>query len=380
MGCPSESGRARRTGVASRIARLSVLTLALLGLPLLGVALQGKPISQYLEFPPKTRYVTHASFSWLAFWACTAVTGGFVAPFVRQYLRTRWPLGEKLRPQLPFPWWGWLGLGFGLSAWVLAWTRFPWFSTLQPHTFTPLWLSFILVVNGLSWRRSGRCLMIHRTRFFLLLFPLSGILWWFFEYLNRFVQNWVYATPGYSGWEYVLYATIPFTTVLPAVLSLEEWLLCAPGIERAYSDFRAAPWALRRDVATVILLAAAAGLAGIGIWPGYLFPLLWLSPLLMGVSLETLCGEPQVLSSALGEGDWRVVVSSALAALICGWFWEMWNFYSLSKWHYSIPFVHRFEIFEMPILGYGGYLPFGITCAFVAELLEGSSGRGGGTI
>jgi hypothetical protein len=375
MGCPAERGHVRRTSVVSRIARLSVLTFALLGLPLLGVALQGKPISKYLEFPPKTVYVTHASFSWLAFWACTAVTGGFVAPFVRQYLKTRRPLGDKLRPRRPFPWWGWLGLGFGLSAWVLAWTRFSWFSTLQPHTFTPLWLSFILVVNGLSWRLSGRCLMIHRTRFFLMLFPLSAVFWWFFEYLNRFVQNWIYTSSAYSGWEYGLYATIPFSTVLPAVLSLREWLLSAPGIQRAYSDFHAAPWALRRDVAAVILLAAAACLAGIGIWPSYLFPILWLSPLLMGVSLATLCGDPHVLSSALGEGDWRVAVSSALAALICGWFWEMWNFYSLSKWQYSIPLVHRFEIFEMPILGYGGYLPFGITCAFVAELLEGSSER-----
>jgi hypothetical protein len=359
------------------MARFSILTLALLGLPFLGVALQGNPLSQYLEFPPKTRYVTHAPFSWLAFWICAAVTVGFAAPFVRQYLRARRPFVDKARLRRPFPWWGWLGLGFGLAAWVLAWTRFSWFSTLQPHTFTPLWLSFIVVVNGLSWRRSGRCLMIHQSRFFLLLFPLSGVFWWFFEYLNRFVQNWVYTGPAYNAWEYVLYATIPFSTVLPAVLSLREWLLSAPGIQRAYSDFRAEPWALRRDVAFVILLAAAASLAGIGVWPSYLFPLLWVSPLLMGVSLETLFGEPNVLSSAPAKGDWRVVVSSALAALICGWFWEMWNFYSLSKWQYHIPLVHRFEIFEMPILGYGGYLPFGITCAFVAGMLEGHSDEDG---
>jgi hypothetical protein len=362
--------------MALRIARLSALTLALLGLPLVGVALQGKPISQYLEFPPKTRDVTHASFSWLAFWAIAALTAGLVAPFVRQYLKARRPFGDKRRALRPFPWWGRLGLGVGLSAWALAWTRFSWFSTFQPHTFTPLWFSFILVVNGLSWRRSGLCLMIQHTRTFLLLFPLSAIFWWLFEYLNRFVQNWVYTNPGYSGWEYILYATIPFSTVLPAVLSLREWLLSAPGIQRVYSDFWAAPWFLRRDVAIVSLLVAAAGLAGIGIWPSYLFPLVWVSPLLMGVSIESLCGETHVFSRALGEGDWRVVVSSALAALICGWFWEMWNFYSLSKWQYSIPWAQRFRIFEMPILGYAGYLPFGVTCAFIAEHLEGLFERG----
>jgi hypothetical protein len=85
-----------------------------------------------------------------------------------------------------------------------------------------------------------------------------------------------------------------------------------------------------------------------------------------------------VLSNALGKGDWRVAVSSAWAALICGWFWEMWNFFSLSKWQYHIPLVHHFEIFEMPILGYGGYLPFGITCAFVAGMLQGTPNGDGG--
>jgi hypothetical protein len=375
MGDPSANGCVRSKGPGPHIARLSVLTLALLGLPLLGVALQGKPLSPYLEFPPRTRYVAHAPFSWLAFWACAAVIFGFVAPFVRQVLRTRREYGGKAHPKRPFPWWGWLGLGFGLAAWALAWTRLSWFSTFQPHTFTPLWLSFILVVNGLSCRRNGSCLMVRRPGFFLLLFPLSGIFWWFFEYLNRFVQNWVYVGPGYRGWEYVLYATIPFSTVLPAVLSLREYVLSAPGIQRAFSHFRAAPWALRRDVAFVMLLASAAGLAGIGVWPNTLFPLVWVAPLLTGLSLATLFGEPHILSGALEMGDWRLVVASAWAALICGGFWEMWNFYSLSKWHYTIPFVQRFEIFEMPILGYGGYLPFGITCGFVAELLEGSSGK-----
>jgi hypothetical protein len=64
------------------------------------------------------------------------------------------------------------------------------------------------------------------------------------------------------------------------------------------------------------------------------------------------------------------VISSALAALFCGLFWETWNFYSLAKWKYSVSFVHRFLIFEMPILGYAGYLPFGLECLMMGKLLE----------
>jgi hypothetical protein len=71
----------------------------------------------------------------------------------------------------------------------------------------------------------------------------------------------------------------------------------------------------------------------------------------------------------MADGDWHAAVASGLAALQCGFFWEMWNVYSLAKWRYSIPFVGRFQLFEMPILGYAGYLPFGLECTVIGDLL-----------
>jgi len=85
--------------------------------------------------------------------------------------------------------------------------------------------------------------------------------------------------------------------------------------------------------------------------------------------LQILSGEFHVFSDTV-KGDWVFVVSSAMAALLCGCFWEMWNYYSLAKWEYSVPFVHRFKIFEMPILGYAGYIPFGLECAAIGNILE----------
>jgi hypothetical protein len=87
------------------------------------------------------------------------------------------------------------------------------------------------------------------------------------------------------------------------------------------------------------------------------------------VSLQELMNEPHVLTG-VARGDWRLVISSALAALICGFFWEMWNYYSYARWVYRIPFVHRFQIFEMPLLGYAGYLPFGLQCTVVGGMFE----------
>ena len=48
------------------------------------------------------------------------------------------------------------------------------------------------------------------------------------------------------------------------------------------------------------------------------------------------------------------------AALLCGFFWEMWNYLAFPKWYYTIPFGQYAHIFEMPLLGYAGYLPFGL--------------------
>jgi hypothetical protein len=163
-----------------------ILAAMLLGLPLGGVYWAGYPLSRYLEFPPKTTYVRHAPFSWIAFVLYALLISACLAPLIINACQSPKKINPRTQPKRSFPWWGWLGLVCGFMAWVLAWTRFDWFAGLQPHTFTPLWLSFILVINGLSYRYNGECMLLNRPVYFLLLFPTSAAFWWFFEYLNRF--------------------------------------------------------------------------------------------------------------------------------------------------------------------------------------------------
>ncbi len=343
-------------------------------LPLLGIYLAGFPVGRYLEFPPVTRYLSHASFSWGSFSGYSILILVMVTPFLlkglisRKQQRTRGAAGHH------FPWWGWIGVLTGLIMWALAWTRFPWFSIFQSHAFAPLWLSYVVVINGLTYKRDGRCMMIDRPGFFLLLFPVSAGFWWFFEYLNRFVQNWHYIVADYGPWEYFCYSTLSFSTVLPAVLGTREWMFGFSWLEKGFGEFAVVRPSCPRVLAWTVLGISGAGLAGIGVWPDYLFPLLWVSPLLIIISLQTLAGESHVLSG-VARGDWRLVIFSSLAALFCGLFWEMWNYYSLAKWEYTIPFVDRYQLFEMPILGYAGYLPFGLECAAIGEIM-GSTGQG----
>ena len=246
----------------------------LLGLPLMGVYLAGYPVDRYLEFPPQTRYISHAPFSWPAFAVLAFIILAFVLTLAIQGFQGYKKKSKKTVDSIPkpFPRWGWIGLASGAVAWILAWTRFSWFIPYQPHTFSPLWFSYIIVVNALCVRRTGYSLMTERPGFFLLLFPASAAFWWFFEYLNRFVQNWYYTGVEFSPWAYFWYATLPFSTVLPAVLSTKQWLQSANWIKRGYGDFHPIRLPNPRKTAVYVLLLSAAGLAGIGIWSNYFFP------------------------------------------------------------------------------------------------------------
>ena len=346
---------------------LAVVAGMLVGLPLAGVWLSGGEVGGYLRFPPETVAVSPPGFSPVVFGVLLGVLIAVLAPFGVRVVRS-WG-GERVPAAGRFPVWGWAGVMLGAAAWILAWTRMDWFARWQAHTFTPLWIAYILVVNGLTCRRTGGGMMLDRPAVFLSLFPLSALFWWFFEYLNRFVRNWHYlgGVQDMSPLQYVVFATIPFATVLPAVLGTRELLATYPLFTRAFGQWRRVVLPRSAVVAGGLLAAAAAGLAGIGVWPNQLFPLLWVSPLLIVVALQELRGG-EGLAGELARGDWRRVVTVALAALVCGFFWEMWNSQSQARWVYQIPYVQGARLFEMPLLGYAGYFPFGLECLVIGDL------------
>ena len=132
------------------ILKFAVLAAMLLGLPLAGVLVAQLPASRYFEFPPRTLYIEHAPFSWIAFISYSLFILAALGPFFVSALRNRSQVHPKTPPANRFPWWGWCGVLLGLFSWILAWNRFPWFSKWQAHTFTPLWIAYILTVNGFT--------------------------------------------------------------------------------------------------------------------------------------------------------------------------------------------------------------------------------------
>jgi hypothetical protein len=353
-------------GIPSRLRTFSALLLAALiawVAPLVGLAASGNPITPYLAFPPRTVPAAHEPASWLWFGLLSLPTLAALALIAVALARAQ-PQPAPARALHALPLWGWLGLLAMAAGWFAAWsehTPAEW----RRHAFTPLWLGYVLAMNALVYRRTGHSLLTDRTRFFVALFPVSAAFWWLFEYLNQFVRNWHYIGIQASGdWDYFLQGTLPFSTVLPAIASTWMWLRQFPRLEALrLPGIRARPAAAWAAVAT-----GALGLAAIGPWPEAFFSMLWVGPLLLLCGLQHLLTGTSLLAP-LARGDWRPFLQPALAALACGLLWELWNYGSLAKWQYSIPYVQRLQVFEMPLLGYAGYLPFGVTCALVMDAL-----------
>jgi hypothetical protein len=357
----------------SRMVHWLVMGAMLLGLPPAGLLLAGKQIGPYLQFPPLTRYVTHAPFSWWVFalYATIDLAGISLIVYLIYRGRRRRSGPQVLLRSVRMPWWGWLGLSVMAVGWILAWTRMQWFSPLQHHTFVLPWIGYILLVNGICVLRTGNSLLTDGSTRFWALFPLSAVFWWFFEYLNRFVQNWYYlGVQDFGVAAYIAFASLAFATVLPAVLSTYRLLLSFDIFDTGLRQVMPVHPGQPRAIAVAVLVAAGMGLLFLGFYPDWLFGMLWISPLLILTAMQTLSGRSTIFAP-LKTGDFRPIVAAPLAALVCGFFWEMWNVGSLAQWQYSLPFVDRFRIFAMPLLGYGGYLPFGLECLVVGEMVVG---------
>jgi hypothetical protein len=187
------------------------------------------------------------------------------------------------------------------------------------------------------------------------LFFISAPAWWLFQVINWRTQNWYYVGENlFSGAEYFLLSSLSFSTVMPAVFGTAELAGTFPWINTMKCSFRIV---LTPATLITLFITGCIMLALVLIWPVYFFPFVWLSVYFIlepfNVRLKN-----HTLIQYIAVGDWRPVLALWVGCLICGFFWEMWNFYSYPKWIYRIPFFDFLHIFEMPVLGYFGYLPF----------------------
>jgi hypothetical protein len=251
-----------------------------------------------------------------------------------------------------FPLYAWAGLFLMGISWFFNWRL----DGLRTHyLFFPLWLGYCLTVDGLVLRRSGTSLLHRSWKRYIGLFVISAPAWWLFELLNLRAQNWFYlGRESFTNLSYSAFSTLSFSTVMPAVFGTAE-LASTFGFIRRAKPFLRVPTQNRHILA--YLLIGIAMLALVLLFPLYFYPLLWASVYFLIEPINVRLGNRSLLDF-VKTGDWRPVWSLWLGCLACGFFWEMWNYFSFPKWIYHTPHVQFAHIFEMPLLGYSGYLPF----------------------
>ena len=175
----------------------------------------------------------------------------------------------------------------------------------------------------------------------------------------------------FTALEYAFWVTLSFTTVVPAVFGSAEFFASFDFIKRLKPGLK-----IGTDKRTTASFFAVGWimLALILILPNIFFGFIWLSLYFILEPINVWRGN-RSLADWTQKGDWRPVIALWCGVLLTAFFWEMWNYLSYPKWVYHVPWGNWLHIFEMPALGYGGYLPFALELFAMYHFLAGLFGK-----
>src|SRR5690242_20705105 len=286
--------------------------------------------------------------------ACTAAM--MVAEFFRRRSR-------------PFPAYGWVGLAaLAIAEWLM-------FHGIEPVAtfFTPIaWTAYALIADAGVFSIRGHSRLRNSAAEFARLALLSVPLWFIFEAYNLRLANWTYVggLPLPLPVRWLAYGWA-FATIWPGIF------LSADLIESfGWWENPVRPIVFSRRAENAFMIAGAILLIVPIVLPrplgSFLFGAVWVGFVFLLDPINFRLGLPS-FETDLAAGRVGRFFSFLLSGWVCGWLWEFWNFWAAAKWNYIFPIMQRDKIFEMPALGYLGFLPFALECFlmyyFAARLL-----------
>jgi hypothetical protein len=229
--------------------------------------------------------------------------------------------------------------------------------------YTFAWWSFILFLDSLNFRLHGDSLLSQSVKRFFLLAFYSVSFWCLFEIFDLRLQNWSYHGLPASLPERWLGYFLSYATVIPALKELEIFW---HGFlkEKTLALFRLKA---SRGLINGFYLAGAICLFLSLAWPRLFFPLIWLSFIFLLEPLNYSQENPSLLAE-IEEGKWGRFWSVVLAGLSAGFLWEFWNYWAGSHWEYLLPYLDFARVFQMPVLGFTGFMPFALEAFATASL------------
>ena len=269
---------------------------------------------------------------------------------------------DTASPKTRFAPHGYAGMAIIVAAEVLLFGG----NQMVGHWFTPIvWTGYILFVDALVYKLKARSLLMTDRLEFVIIVVASIAGWWLFELYNapRFWKSnlelwWHYHNLEPNPYLRRVGYDWAFATIFPAMFETAALLRAS-----VFSRQRA-PISIRPSRLMLILMFA---FGAVGALVPLLFPSVWYAPVVWLAfiflldPLNARRGWPSITGD-LARGDWRRLWSLLVSGLVCGVLWEFWNYWSLSKWTYTVPYFGNVKVFEMPVLGYLGFPPFAVEC------------------
>ncbi len=260
---------------------------------------------------------------------------------------------------------GWIGILFILIFWYLNWNL----EGLRTQIlFFPLWFGYILTIDAIVFYRKNTSLLTRSKKNFALLFLISAPAWWIFELMNWQTQNWFYeGKQFFTDVEYAILATISFSTVMPAVFETTELVGTFKWINnfKKHKIFTPSKSTINKFLLTGIIM-----LALVIIFPQYFYYFEWAAVYFILEPINYKLKNRTLFDYTI-KGNWSPIAALAIGTLICGFFWEMWNYFSYPKWIYDTPMVNFLHVLEMQLLGYIGYIPFSLELFAIYNFITG---------
>jgi hypothetical protein len=273
------------------------------------------------------------------------------------------------------PFWFYLGLVTWVICLIILWGENPHLAPLFKFCDMGLWWGLTFILDGIVYYRRGGTSLFSNSAQELIAISLASVSgWMIFEYINFYVnRNWYYPIAhSMPVAEFFCYSMLASTAVFPISFEFYSLFNTFPKFQVKYS----AGWKIKvpKSVCWIIIILCMISLFFISFYPDDLFFAVWLAPLLMFINLLYVLDIWSPFN-LLEKGDWSPLLLLALSWVVSGLCVECWNYFSGTHvdgilqtkntlyWRYSVPYVNDYHLFEMPILGYMGYLPYGVYAA-----------------
>ena len=242
---------------------------------------------------------------------------------------------------------------------------------------TPIfWTAYLFLLDGLLVRLRGTSPVRENPKRFGVCCLASIPIWVVFDWVNfEYMMAWDYHGLAENFWHRNLGYAVAFAAITPAMLLSAE-VVRALG----FPEVRLRPIRIGRIGRMVMVMLGVGALV---------FPIavadpigsltLWLSFWLLLDPINHRFGAPSLIGD-WADGRWGRTLALMAGGGICGLWWESWNWFATTKWTYDLPFLgplEPYQYFEMPLVGFLGFFPFGAECWVMfnsAVLLLGALG------